>query len=70
MAVFLSVALHCLGMLTACWPMDSQVQVKICGLTEVDVEHALQLGADYFGFIVYAKSPRALTLERPVDCPH
>ena len=44
--------------------MNKQVEVKICGLTRVaDVQRAVQLGANYLGFIVYAKSPRALTLE-------
>lgn len=48
--------------------MYRPVEVKICGLTrEVDVDLALELGADFCGFIVYPKSPRGLTLERAVE---
>lgn len=48
--------------------MCKSVEIKICGLTrEEDVELAHALGADYFGFIVYPKSPRGLTLERAVE---
>ncbi len=47
--------------------MYRPVTVKICGLTrESDVDLALELGADFFGFIVYPKSPRGLSLERAV----
>ena len=34
---------------------------------ESDIRQALSLGADYLGFIVYPKSPRALTLEEAVQ---
>ena len=34
---------------------------------EADIQQALSLGANYIGFIVYPKSPRALTLERAVE---
>ncbi|HAV13549.1 MAG TPA: phosphoribosylanthranilate isomerase [Opitutae bacterium] len=45
--------------------MANSVTVKICGLTrERDVAHALSLGADLLGFIVYEPSPRGLTVER------
>ena len=45
--------------------MQASVKIKICGLTrEVDVDAALELGADFFGFIVYPKSPRAIDVER------
>lgn len=45
--------------------MYRPVGIKICGLTrESDLELALSLGADYFGFIVYPRSPRGLSLER------
>ena len=45
--------------------MNKEVSVKVCGMTRaVDVEQALSLGADYIGFIVYPKSPRAVELER------
>jgi len=40
------------------WPLRS----KICGLTNVgDARAALELGADYLGFVFYPKSPRAVT---------
>lgn len=40
------------------------VRVKCCGLTRLeDVRAAVQLGADYLGF-VFAPGPRSLTLER------
>ncbi|HKK19621.1 MAG TPA: phosphoribosylanthranilate isomerase [Opitutales bacterium] len=48
--------------------MYRPIAVKICGLTrEADVDLALELGADFFGFIVYPKSPRAIPLERAVE---
>ena len=34
---------------------------------EPDIRQALSLGADYLGFIVYPKSPRALTLQRAAE---
>lgn len=41
---------------------------KICGLTnERDVDLAVELGAEYFGFIVYPGSPRCLTVKRAKD---
>jgi phosphoribosylanthranilate isomerase len=47
--------------------MFRPVAIKICGLTrEADVDLALELGADFCGFIVYPKSPRAISLERAV----
>lgn len=48
--------------------MVRPVAVKICGLTrEADVDLALELGADYCGFIVYPKSPRGLSIERAAE---
>jgi phosphoribosylanthranilate isomerase len=48
--------------------MDNGIQVKVCGLTcETDLALAHKLGAEAFGFIAYAKSPRALSLERAVE---
>ncbi len=45
--------------------MFRPVEVKVCGLTsEADVALAREAGADFFGFIVYPKSPRAVSLER------
>lgn len=48
--------------------MFRPVEIKVCGLTrEEDVELVQSLGADYFGFIVYPKSPRGLSLQRAVE---
>jgi phosphoribosylanthranilate isomerase len=46
--------------------MDTKI--KVCGLTRrEDVELALELGADQLGFIVYAKSPRAVNEAQLAD---
>ncbi len=43
----------------------SRTRIKICGLTrEQDVDDALDAGADALGFVLYPKSPRAVTAER------
>lgn len=48
--------------------MYRPVAVKICGLTrESDIDLALELGADFCGFIVYPKSPRGLIIERAAE---
>jgi phosphoribosylanthranilate isomerase len=47
--------------------MSLRTRVKICGLTrEVDVAAAVHAGADAVGFVMYAKSPRHVTLDRAV----
>ncbi|TAG27196.1 MAG: phosphoribosylanthranilate isomerase [Verrucomicrobia bacterium] len=44
--------------------MIGSIRLKICGLRRPeDASLAASLGADYLGFIVYAKSPRALALD-------
>lgn len=48
--------------------MQSLPKIKVCGLTrEEDVKLTLSLEADYFGFILYPQSPRAVTLDRAVE---
>ena len=40
-------------------------EIKICGVTNVeDALAALAMGADYLGFVMYAKSPRGISAER------
>ncbi len=42
-----------------------RTRIKICGLTrEADVDEAIDAGADALGFVLYAKSPRHVTLQR------
>ncbi|KQW64382.1 phosphoribosylanthranilate isomerase [Variovorax sp. Root411] len=46
----------------------SRTRIKICGLTrEADVVAAVEAGADAIGFVLYAKSPRAVTLDRAAE---
>ena len=48
--------------------MRTLPKIKVCGLTrEEDVKLTLSLGADYFGFILYPQSPRAVSLDRAVE---
>ena len=48
--------------------MRTLPKIKVCGLTrEEDVKLTLSLGADYFGFILYPQSPRAVPLDRAVE---
>ncbi|NJS36478.1 MAG: phosphoribosylanthranilate isomerase [Brachymonas sp.] len=45
-----------------------RTRIKICGLTrEADVDAAVQAGADAIGFVLYEKSPRAVSLARAVE---
>lgn len=45
--------------------MTQRTRIKICGLTrEADVDAAVAAGADALGFVLYAKSPRAVSLQR------
>jgi phosphoribosylanthranilate isomerase len=45
-----------------------RTRIKICGLTrEADIDAAVAAGADAIGFVLYAKSPRAVTVERAAD---
>ena len=46
----------------------TRTRIKICGLTrEQDVDAAVQAGADAIGFVIYAQSPRAVTVERAAE---
>ncbi|ADU35772.1 phosphoribosylanthranilate isomerase [Variovorax paradoxus] len=45
-----------------------RTRIKICGLTrEADVDAAVEAGADAVGFVLYTKSPRAITAERAAE---
>jgi phosphoribosylanthranilate isomerase len=47
--------------------MKRRTRIKICGLTrEADVDAAVQSGADALGFVLFALSPRHVTLARAV----
>jgi len=44
--------------------MIDGIRIKVCGLTSlVDAEFADRCGADYFGFNLYPRSPRHISLE-------
>jgi phosphoribosylanthranilate isomerase len=48
--------------------LASRTRIKICGLTrEQDVDTAVAAGADAIGFVLYAPSPRAVTLQRAAE---
>ena len=48
--------------------LSARTRIKICGLTrEQDVDAAVAAGADAIGFVMYAKSPRAVTVQRAVE---
>lgn len=45
-----------------------RTRIKICGLTrEEDVDAAVAAGADAVGFVMYAPSPRSVSLERAAE---
>ena len=47
--------------------MSARTRIKICGLTrEADVAAAVAAGVDAVGFVLYAKSPRHVSLDRAV----
>ncbi|MDE2414048.1 MAG: phosphoribosylanthranilate isomerase [Comamonadaceae bacterium] len=49
-------------------PSPLRTRIKICGLTrEQDVDAAVAAGADAVGFVLYAKSPRAVTPQRAAE---
>jgi phosphoribosylanthranilate isomerase len=49
----------------------SRTRIKICGLTrEADVDDAIDAGADALGFVLYAKSPRHVSLVRAAALIH
>ena len=46
----------------------SRTRIKICGLTrEQDVDAAVAAGVDAVGFVLYAKSPRFVTIQRATE---
>jgi phosphoribosylanthranilate isomerase len=46
----------------------ARTRIKICGLTrEADVDDAVDAGADALGFVLYAKSPRHVSLARAAE---
>ncbi len=48
--------------------LRTRTRIKICGLTrEADVDAAVEAGADAIGFVLYPKSPRAVTAERAAE---
>ena len=48
--------------------MTQRTRIKICGLTRgADVDAAVAAGADAIGFVLYAPSPRAVTVARAAE---
>ena len=49
--------------------MRAELEVKVCGLTRpCDIALLAELGADYYGFILYPKSPRYLNADLLAHC--
>jgi len=47
---------------------STRTRIKICGLTrEQDVDAAVSAGADAIGFVLYARSPRAVSVQRAAE---
>jgi len=47
---------------------QTRTRIKVCGLTrEADVDDAVSAGADALGFVLYARSPRHVSLERACE---
>jgi len=48
--------------------MQQRTRIKICGLTrEVDVQAAVEAGADAIGLVLYGGSPRHVSVERAAE---
>jgi len=48
--------------------LQTRTRIKICGLTrEQDVDAAVNAGADAIGFVLYARSPRAVSAARAAE---
>lgn len=49
-------------------PTRRRTRVKICGLTrEADLDAAIDAGADAIGFVLYPRSPRAVSVDRAAE---
>ena len=49
-------------------PTIERTRIKVCGLTRAqDVQAAVAAGVDAIGFVLYAKSPRAVSVERAAE---
>ncbi|WP_395699820.1 phosphoribosylanthranilate isomerase [Aquabacterium sp.] len=48
--------------------MTTRTRIKICGLTrEADLDTAVECGADAIGFVLYERSPRAISIARAAE---